>query len=73
LRRAARAARAAARTEQPEHWLDAWTNMGVALYGGIEEPPVAEEDDLLEEDKLSEEDPTAVADGAAAKPMPQPT
>jgi hypothetical protein len=42
LRRAARAARAAARMEQPEHWLDAWTNLGVALYRRIEEPPVEE-------------------------------
>jgi hypothetical protein len=38
--------------------------MGVALYGRTEEPPVAGDDKLLEED------PVAVADGAAAKPMP---
>jgi hypothetical protein len=67
LRRAARAARAAARKEQPEHWLDAWTNIGVAHYGRMEPPPVAGDDKLLEED------PAAVDDGAAAKPMPQPT
>jgi hypothetical protein len=67
LRRAARAAKAAARTAQPEPWLDAWTNMGVARYGRTEEPPVAGDN------KLSEEDPAPVADGAGAKSMPQQT
>jgi hypothetical protein len=67
LRGAAKAARAAARTAQPEPWLDTWTNMGGALYGRTEEPPVAGDN------ILSREDPAAVAEGAAAKPMPQPT
>jgi hypothetical protein len=66
LRRAARAAKAAARTAQPEPWLDALTNMGVALYGRTEEPTVAGYDELSE-------DPAAVADGAAAKTMLQQT
>jgi hypothetical protein len=47
--------------------LDSWTNMGVALYGRTEEPTVAGDN------KLSEEDPAAVANCAAAKPMPQQT
>jgi methylase of polypeptide subunit release factors len=67
LRRAARAAKAAATAERPEHWLDAWTNMGVAIYGKNDELLVARC-----EQELSEEDPAAVADGAAAKPMLQP-
>jgi hypothetical protein len=67
LGRAARAAKAAARTAQTEPWLDAWTNMGVALYGRTEEPTVAGDN------KLSEEDPAPVADGAGAKSMPQQT
>jgi hypothetical protein len=67
LRRAARAAKAAAKTAQLEPWLDAWTNMGMALYGRTEEPPIAG-------DELSEEnDPSAVAEGAAARLMPQQT
>jgi hypothetical protein len=68
LRRAARVAKAAATAERPEHWLGAWTNMGVAIYGRNNELLVAGC-----KQELSEEDPAAVANCATVKPMPQPT
>jgi hypothetical protein len=66
LGRAARADKAAATAERPEDWLDAWTNMGVAIYSRYDELLVPDR-----EQELSEEDPAAVVDGAAAKLMPQ--
>jgi hypothetical protein len=70
LRWAARAAKAAEKAEGPDtQWLDAWTNMGVAIYG--------RNNKLLlpgrEQELVPEEDPAAAADGASAKPMPEPT
>jgi hypothetical protein len=63
LRRAARAAKAAKAAEMAEgpdtHWLDAWTNMGVAIYGRNNQLLVPGREQKL----VPEEDPTA------AKPM----
>jgi hypothetical protein len=68
--RAAKAAKAAEPAEGPDTgWLDSWKNMGVAIYGRNNE--------LLfpgwEQGILTKEDPVAVADGTAAKPMPEQT
>jgi hypothetical protein len=73
LRRAARAAKAAKAADPAEgpdtQWLDCWTNMGVAIYGRNIKLLVPG----LEQELLTEEDPAMVADGAAAKPMPEQT
>jgi hypothetical protein len=65
LRRAARAAKAAKAAKLAEgpdtQWLDAWTNMGVAIYGRNNELLVPGHKQEL----VPEEDP--------AKPMPQQT
>jgi hypothetical protein len=50
-------------------WLDAWKNMGVAIYGRNNKLLVPGR----EQELVPEEDPAAAADGAATKPMPEPT
>jgi hypothetical protein len=73
LRRAARAAKAAKAAEPAEgpetHWLDSWTNMGVVIYGRNNELIIPGREQGI----VTEEDPATVADGAAAKPMPEQT
>jgi hypothetical protein len=70
LRRAARAAKAADTTEGPDtQWLDAWKNMGVAIYGRNNEHLVPG----CQQELVPEEDTAVAADGTAAKPMPEPT
>jgi hypothetical protein len=70
LRRAAGAAKAAETAKGPDMgWLDSWTNMGVAIYGRNNQLFVPGHEQGI----VTEEDPTAVADGAAAKPMSEQT
>jgi hypothetical protein len=73
LRRAARAAKAAKAAKPAEgpdtQWLDAWTNMGVAIYSRNNELLVPGRKQEL----VPEEDPAMAADSAAAKPMREQT
>jgi hypothetical protein len=68
--RAAKAAKAAEPAEGPDtQWLDAWTNMAVAIYKRNNKLLVPG----CEQELVQEEDPSAAANGAAAKPMPEQT
>jgi hypothetical protein len=68
--RAAKAAKAAEPAEGSEtHWLDSWMSIGVAIYGRNNKLHIPGREQGI----VREEYPAAVADGAAAKPMPEQT